>query len=87
MKLVRGGAGILVFLVGLITFAGALFSLTLTMASAAQTHQPIDEVALVGGLIAAGIGILCLFLSRVIDPDGGPVRSYRERPRKSRSHT
>jgi hypothetical protein len=87
MKLLRGVAAILAFLFGLITLAGALYWLAITAAAAEQTHQPIDLAALTGGLIASAIGILCFFLSRAIDPDGGPVLSYRERRRKPRTHT
>ena len=88
MNLLRGVAAILVFLVGLITLSGAMYSLALTAGAAEQTHQPIDLAALMGGLIASAIGILCFFISHAIDPEGGPVLSYRERRRKrSRRHT
>lgn len=86
MKLLRGVAAILAFLAGLITLASALYWLAITMAAAEQTHQPIDVASLTGGLIASAIGTLCFFLSRAIDPEGGPVLSYRERRRKPRTH-
>jgi lysylphosphatidylglycerol synthetase-like protein (DUF2156 family) len=86
MKLLRGVAAILAFLTGLITLASALYSLALTAASAEQTHQPIDFAAVVVGLVASAIGILCLFLSHAIDSERGPVLSYRERRRKPRTH-
>ncbi len=83
MKLLRGVAAILVFLVGLITLAGALFSVAITMAAA--VHQPINQSDLVAGLIAVAIGLLCLVISRAIDPERGPVLSYRSRRRKART--
>lgn len=85
MKLLRGVAATLLFLGGLITLAGALFSVVLTVASAGQTHQPINMPDLVGGLIAGAIGFLLLFGARAIDPEGGPVLSYRDRPIKRRA--
>jgi hypothetical protein len=85
MNLFRGVAAILVFLVGLITIAGALFSVTLTMAATGQTHQPINAPDLTAGLVAGAIGLLFLFISRAIDPERGPVLSYRTRRRKSRA--
>ena len=83
MKLLRGVAAILVFIVGLITLAGALFSVTLTMAAA--VHQPINQSDLTAGLIAGAIGFLCLVISRAIDPERGPVLSYRKRRGKART--
>lgn len=87
MKLLRGVAATLVFLVGMITCAGALYSVVITMDIAEVTHQPIDRLALAVGLIACGSGFLLLFISRAIDPEGGPVLRYRDRPRKRRTHT
>jgi hypothetical protein len=58
MKLLRGVAAILALLTGLIMLASAL-SLAITAAIAAQTHQPIDFAAVVVGLVASAIGILC----------------------------
>jgi hypothetical protein len=86
MKLLRAVAAILVFLAGLITLAGALYSVAITAATAAATHQPISLSNLTGGLIACAIGILCLFISRAIDSEQGPVRRYGDRRRKSRVH-
>lgn len=87
MKLLRGVAAILAFLVGLITLAGALYSVVLTAAAAEQTHHPIDMSALVGGLVAGAIGFLFLLISRAIDPERGPVLSYRNRSRKRHART
>ncbi|HEX9036939.1 MAG TPA: hypothetical protein VF808_08110 [Ktedonobacterales bacterium] len=87
MNLFRGVAAILVFLVGLITIAGALFGVGLTAAAAQVTHQPINLSDLATGLIAGAIGFLCLFISRAIDPERGPVLSYSKRRRKRRAHS
>ena len=87
MELLRGVGGILTFLVGLFTIAGGLYSLATTWAFAASTHQPIDLMALAGGIIACAVGMLFLFLSRAIDPEHGPVRSYRRRRGKSRTRS
>lgn len=86
MKLLRGVAATLIFLLGLLTCAGALYSVVITMDIAEATHQPIDRLALAGGLIACASGVLFLFISRAIDPEGGPVLRYRDRPRKRRTH-
>lgn len=86
MKLLRGVAAILAFLVGLITLVGALLSVGITAATAAKTHQPISLSDLTGGLIACAIGILFLFISRAIDSERGPVLRYRDRLRKPRAH-
>lgn len=85
MKLLRGGAALLVFLVGLFMFAGGLFSAALTVAAAAQPKRPINLSDLAVGLAVCALGILLLIISRTIDPDHGPVRSYRRRPQKSRT--
>jgi hypothetical protein len=85
MKLLRGVAATLLFLAGLITLAGALFSVVITLAIAGQTHQPINLSDLAGGLVAGAIGFLLLFISRATDPEGGPVLSYRDRPIKRRA--
>lgn len=87
MELLRGVGAVLTFLVGLFTIAGGLYSLATTWAVAASTHRPIDLIALAGGVIACAVGMLFLFLSRAIDPEHGPVRSYRRRPRKSRTRS
>lgn len=87
MKLLRGVAAILALLVGLLGLAGGLYSIAVTWAIAAKSQQPISLSALAGGLIACAIGILFMVVSRAIDPEGGPVRSYRDRPRKRRAHT
>ena len=83
MSVVRGAGAILAFVVGLIAFALGLYGLAIAWAYAIQTKQPIDLLALSLGLGACAIGILCFFAARALDPDHGPVRSYRKRPRKS----
>jgi hypothetical protein len=86
MKLLRGVLPILTFLIGLVTLAGGLYSMAVTWAIAAKSQQPISLSALGGGLIACAIGILFMVISGAIDPEGGPVRRYRDRPRKPRAH-
>ncbi len=87
MELIRGVGAVLAFLVGLFTIAGCLYSLATNWAYAGDIHQPMDPTALAGGLIGCAVGMLFLFLSRALDPEHGPIRSYRRRPRKSRSRT
>lgn len=86
MKLLRGVGAILTFLIGLFTIAGGLYSMAATWYFAGKTHQPVDLAALAIGLAACAVGVLFLFLSRWLDPENGPIRSYRRRPRKSRTH-
>ncbi len=85
MKLLRGVGAVVTFLIGLFTFAGGLYSLAATWYFAGKTHQPVDGSALAVGVIACAVGILFLFISRWLDPENGPVRSYRRRPKKSRT--
>jgi hypothetical protein len=84
MKLLRGVGAILAFLIGLFTITGGLFSMAVAWYFVAKTHQPMDLGWLVDGLIACAIGFM--FLSRWLDPENGPVRSYRRRPGKPRTH-
>jgi hypothetical protein len=86
MKLLRAVLGILTAVVGLIVLAAGLCAVAVTLAIAQGSHQPISIVSLAGELIACAIGLLFFALSRAIDPEGGPVRSYRERRRKPRVH-
>jgi uncharacterized membrane protein HdeD (DUF308 family) len=86
MKLLRGAGAIVAFLIGLFTITGGLFAMASAWAFAAQTHQPIDVGWLMDGLIATAIGFLFLFVSRWLDPEHGPVRSFRRRPGKPRTH-
>lgn len=86
MKLLRGVGAILTFLIGLFTIAGGLYSMAATWYFVGKTHQPVDLAALAIGLAACAVGVLFLFLSRWLDPENGPIRSYRRRPRKSRTH-
>ncbi|HKW22452.1 MAG TPA: hypothetical protein VJO13_13800 [Ktedonobacterales bacterium] len=85
MKALRGVGAIVTFLIGLFTITGGLFGLASAWAFAAQTHQPLDVGWLIDGLIATTIGFLFLFISRWLDPEHGPVRSYRRRAGKSRT--
>lgn len=85
MNLLRGASAILTFVVALLTLALGLYGLVGAWAFAAQTRQPIDPWWLTGGLLACVVGVLCLIASRAIDPEHGPVRSYRKRPRKSQT--
>jgi len=85
MKLLRGVGAIVTFLIGLFTITGGLFGMAAAWASAAQSHQPIDLAWLAEGLIATAIGVMFLFFSRWLDPEHGPIRSYRRRPGKSRT--
>lgn len=85
MSVVRGAGAILAFVVGLILIALGLYGLAIAWAYAIQTKQPIDFSALSLGLGASAIGILCFVAARALDPDHGPIRSYRKRP--SKSHT
>jgi hypothetical protein len=84
MKALRGVGGILTFLIGLFAIAGGLYSMAATWYYAGKTHQPVDLAALAIGLAACAVGVLFLFLSRWLDPENGPVRSYRRRSKKSR---
>ncbi|HEU4785289.1 MAG TPA: hypothetical protein VFS83_18265 [Ktedonobacterales bacterium] len=84
MKLLRGVGGILTFLIGLFTIAGGLTSMAGAWYVAGTTHQPVDLSALAIGLAATAIGVLFLFFSRWLDPENGPIRSYRRRSKKSR---
>ena len=86
MKLLRGVGAILAFLIGLFTIGGGLYSMAATWYFVAKTHQPMDFGWLIDGLIATAIGFMFLFISRWLDPEHGPIRSYRRRPRKSRTH-
>jgi len=86
MKLLRGVGAIVTFLIGLFTITGGLFSMASTWAFAVETGQPIDVGWLIDGLIATAIGFLFLFISRRLDPEHGPVRNYRRRPGKPRTH-
>ena len=86
MKALRGAGAIVTFLIGLFTITGGLFSMASTWAFAAQTNRPIDVGWLIDGLIATAIGIMFLFISRWLDSEHGPIRSYRRRPGKSRTH-
>ena len=86
MKLLRGVGAILAFLIGLFTIGGGLYSMAATWYFVAKTHQPMDLGWLIDGLIATAIGFMFLFFSRWLDPEHGPIRSYRRRPRKSRTH-
>jgi hypothetical protein len=85
MKLLRGVGAIVTFLIGLFTTGGGLYGMAATWYFAAKTHQPIDLSALAIGVVACAVGILFLFVSRWIDPENGPIRNYRRRPRKSRT--
>jgi len=85
MKLLRGVGAIVTFLIGLFTITGGLFAMAAAWAFAAQTHQPIDLGWLADGLIATAIGFVFLFISRRLDPEHGPIRSYRRRHGKSRT--
>ena len=85
MKALRGVGAIVTFLIGLFTITGGLFSMASAWAFAAQTHQPLDVGWLIDGLIATTIGFMFLFISRWLDPEHGPIRSYRRRPGKSRT--
>ncbi|HKT38115.1 MAG TPA: hypothetical protein VJR48_07050, partial [Ktedonobacterales bacterium] len=71
---------------GLFTIAGGLYSMAATWYFVGKTHQPVDLAALAIGLAACAVGVLFLLLSRWLDPENGPIRSYRRRPRKSRTH-
>jgi hypothetical protein len=86
MKLFREVAAIAVFIVALIAFAGGVYWLAVAWAIATQNQQPIDVVSLAGGLLACALGVLFLVISRALDPEHGPVRSYRQRSRKSHTH-
>lgn len=86
MNLLRGASAILAFAVALLALAGGLYALATAWAFAAHTQQPIDPWWLTGGLLACVVGVLCLIAARAIDPEHGPVRSYRKRPRKSQTH-
>jgi len=86
MKLLRGVGAIVRFLIGLFTIAGGLFSMASAWAYAAQTHQPVDLGWLAEGLAACAIGVLFMFIFRWLDPEHGPIRSYRRRAGKSRTH-
>lgn len=85
MKLLRGVGAILAFLIGLFTIGGGLYSMAAEWYFVARTHQPMDVGWLVDGLIATAIGFLFLFISRWLDPEHGPIRSYRRRSGKSRT--
>ena len=85
MKLLRGASAILACVVGVVALALGLYSLAAMWGVAAQMQQPIDSVALAVGLVACAVGFLFLFASRAIDPENGPIRSYRKRPRKVRT--
>jgi hypothetical protein len=84
MSLFRGVSAIFVFVVALFTLALALYGIFAIWAYAAQTHQPIDLLSLAAAVGACIIGVLFLVISRALDPEHGPVRSYRKRPRKAR---
>ena len=83
MKVFRGDAAIATFIVALIALAGGLYWVAIIWAAAAQNQQPIDALSLAGGLIACALGLLSLVVSRSLDPEHGPVHSYRSHPRKS----
>ena len=87
MGLLRGVGGILTFVIGLFAIASGLYGMAAMWAAAAHNHQPVDLAALAVGLAACAIGVLSLFLSRTIDLENGPVRSYRSRSKKSRKRT
>ncbi len=82
MNLLRGVTAIVAFVVALLALAGGLYGLATTWASAAQAQQPIDPWWLTGSLIACVVGVVFFFISRAVDPEHGPVRSYRRRPSK-----
>ena len=82
MNLLRGASAILAFVVALLALAGGLYGLATAWAFAAQNQQPVDPWWLTASLTACAVGVLCLFISRAIDPEHGPVRSYRRRPSK-----
>lgn len=85
MKALRGAGAIVTFLIGLFTITGGLFSMAVAWATAVETDQPIDIGWLMTGLIATAIGFLFFFVSRRLDPEHGPIRSYRRRPGKPRT--
>jgi len=86
MKLLRSVGGILTFLIGLFVIAGGLYSMAATWYFAGKTHQPVNLAALAIGLAACAIGVLFMFIFRWLDPEHGPIRSYRRRAGKSRTH-
>lgn len=82
MNLLRGASAILAFVVALLALAGGLYGLGIVWATAAQNQQQIDPWWLTGSLTACAIGVVFFFISRAIDPEHGPVRSYHRRPSK-----
>ena len=82
MNMLRGVTAIVAFVVALLALAGGLYGLATAWAAAAQNQQPMDPWWLAGALAACVVGVLFFFISRAIDPEHGPVRSYRRRPSK-----
>ena len=80
MGLVRNILATLLFIIGFLTLAGGVVQVVVGMASRALGYLPIRLGDAVPGLIVMVIGIAILWVSRLLDGDRGPVRSYRSRP-------
>jgi hypothetical protein len=85
MGLVRNILATLLFIIGFLTLAGGVFQLVLGPASRAVGHLPVRPEDALPGVIVMVIGMAILWVSRLLDGDRGPVRSYRSRPARKKA--
>lgn len=82
MKFIRGLLASVIFTLGFITVAGGvLLTIILLFGVIHRTIIPPLSVivrAPIPGVVATIVGFVLLFLSRALDPDRGPIKTYRE---------
>ena len=86
MRWIRRAAATVAFIVGFLALGGGFLVAGLSLLLAGGGH-PLDVGAAVGGAASVVFGFACLWASRAVGGDDGPIKDYRDRPRRRRSPT